>query len=72
MSTITCPAAEIARSAAATKDVPPGKSRSPEVRERNTRHRVVSPGPSNPANRVTPPSVTPKTSRHPGQQAGPY
>ena len=38
MSTITCPTAEIARSAAATYDVPSGKSRSSEVCEMNTRH----------------------------------
>ena len=54
MSTITCPAAETARSAAATYDVPFGKSRSSEVCERNTRHPLVSPEPFKPANRVTP------------------
>ena len=79
MSTITCPAAEIARSAAATKDVPRGKSRSPEVREKHLdRHRVVSPGPSNPANRVTPSigntqnqPATPVSKRAPTSQEAP-
>ena len=42
MSTITCPAAEIARSTAATYDVPAGKSRSSEVCEMNTRHPAVT------------------------------
>ena len=54
MSTITCPAAEIARSTAATYDVPFGKSRSSEVCEMNTRHRAPSPRPAEPANRITP------------------
>ena len=72
MSTITCPAAETARSAAATYDVPFGKSRSSEVCERNTRHPPTSPGPSKPANRVTPSTGnTLKPASHPGQpQAG--
>ena len=54
MSTITCPAAEIARSAAATYDIPFGKFRSSEVCEMNTRH--VSPlrDLPKPANCVTP------------------
>ena len=54
MSTIMNPAAETARSAAATYDVPLGKSRSSEVCDRNTRHLAASPESSKPANRVTP------------------
>ena len=54
MSTITYPPAETARSAAATYDVPFGKSRNSEVCERNTRHPRASPGSFEPANRVTP------------------
>ena len=45
MSTGTCPAAMMARSAAATYEVPFGKSRSSEVCEMNTRHRGLSPEP---------------------------
>jgi len=54
MSTTTCPAAEIARSAAATYDVPFGKFRSSEVCETNTRHLAPSPELPKPANCVTP------------------
>ena len=72
MSTITCPAAETARSTAATYDIPFGKSRSSEVCERNTRHPLASPEPSKPANRVTPSlGNTLEPAGHPGQQAGP-
>ena len=72
MSTITCPAAETARSAAATYDIPRGKSRSSEVCERNTRHLVVSPEPSKAATRVTPSlGNTLEPASRPGQQAQP-
>ena len=54
MSTITCPAAEIARSTAATYDVPFGKSRSSEVCEMNTRHLAPSPELPEPATCVHP------------------
>src|SRR6185437_6734094 len=70
MSTITCPAAETALSAAATYDIAFGKSRSSEVCDRNTRHPPPSPGPFKPANRVTPStSNTLEPAGHPGQRA---
>jgi hypothetical protein len=46
MSTITCPAAETARSASATYDPCSGKCRSSEVCDKNTRHRSPPPGPA--------------------------
>ena len=68
MSTITCPAAEIARSAAATYDIPFGNFRSSEVCERNTRHPPISPGPSKAGTRVTPSlGNTLKPASHPSQ-----
>ena len=49
MFTITCPAADTARSAAATYEFPGGNSRSSEVCDTNTRHPPPSPEPSEPA-----------------------
>ena len=73
MSTITCPAAEMALSTAATYDAPRGNSRSSEVCERNTRHPPISPESFKPANRVTPSTGnTLKPASHPSQHAGPY
>jgi len=46
MSTITCPAAEIARSTAATYDISAGNSRSSRVCEMNTRHPLPEPSES--------------------------
>ena len=54
MSTITCPAAEIARSTSATYDSPRGNSRSSEVCEMNTRHGPAS-VPTLPFNRLLEP-----------------
>ena len=57
ISTITCPAAEIARSASATYDFPPaGKFRSSEVCETNTRHRAPHPD-SRASHRLKPPAA---------------
>ena len=66
MSTITCPAAEIACSTAATYDDCRGKSRSSEVCERNTRH--LAPEPPEPATPIPPRPVS--TCHHPGSGGG--
>ena len=70
MSTITCPAAEIARSTAATYDVPSGNSRSSEVCEYEylPRGAIAETRWSQPTHH--PPSEAPATTR-PGRNNGP-
>ena len=61
ISTITCPAAETARSASAAYEIPPaGKFRSSDVCDRNTRHVAPLPGLSEPATRLTPGGFLPR------------
>jgi hypothetical protein len=70
MSTTTCPAADTARSAAATNDPPFGKSRSSEVCDKNTRHPPAAPAASNvpnPATLSTATTLKPASHPRPGR-----